>query len=92
MLGEEKNMFSDRALRNLKFIGLQDRFKCARELKEIVESTLDMHMCVRTVQRAMIKSGLFSRRPLNKPVLSEKNIKARLAWAKEHVNWPKSLW
>uniref|UniRef100_A0A8R1I9K7 Tc1-like transposase DDE domain-containing protein n=1 Tax=Caenorhabditis japonica TaxID=281687 RepID=A0A8R1I9K7_CAEJA len=36
--------------------------------------------------------GLHGRRPVKKPLISKKNRKARVAWAKAHVNWGRREW
>lgn len=46
----------------------------------------------RTVRRRLVTAGLLSRRPAKKPLLSKKNVKARLAFALEHINWTVEQW
>lgn len=46
----------------------------------------------RTVQRHLHKQGLVNSPRIKKPYISEKNRRARLAWAKLHVNKPLSFW
>lgn len=45
-----------------------------------------------TVRRRLIVAGLSGRRPAKKPLLSKKNIKARLAFAQTHINWTPKDW
>jgi hypothetical protein len=46
----------------------------------------------RTVQRRLIQAKLFSRRPAKKPLFSRRNRLARLAFAREHINWTIHDW
>lgn len=51
----------------------------------------------RTVQRRLVEAGLYGRRPAEKPWISEKNRKARMRFAKEHLykavdDWKHILW
>ncbi|CAD6186390.1 unnamed protein product [Caenorhabditis auriculariae] len=42
---------------------------------------------VSTVKQRLNAAGIMGRRPVNKPLISEKNRVARVKWAKEHLNW-----
>lgn len=46
----------------------------------------------RTVRRRLVDAGLFSRRPAKKPLLSKKNVKARLNFAQKYVDWTPDQW
>lgn len=46
----------------------------------------------RTIRRRLLNAGMFSRRPTKKPLLSKKNVKARLEFAQNHVNWTIEQW
>lgn len=46
---------------------------------------------VRTIRRLQA-GGLHGRRPVKKPFISAKNKKARIEWAKEHLNWTRQQW
>uniref|UniRef100_A0A8R1E8I1 Tc1-like transposase DDE domain-containing protein n=1 Tax=Caenorhabditis japonica TaxID=281687 RepID=A0A8R1E8I1_CAEJA len=46
----------------------------------------------RTIRRRLAENGLHGRRPVMKPLISEKNRKAVVAWAKAHVNWGRREW
>ncbi|CAD6199669.1 unnamed protein product [Caenorhabditis auriculariae] len=43
---------------------------------------------VSTVKRRLNAAGIMRRRPVKKPLISEKNRAAWGKWAKEHLNWP----
>ncbi|CAD6194870.1 unnamed protein product [Caenorhabditis auriculariae] len=47
---------------------------------------------VSTVKRRLNAAGIMGRRPVNKPLISEKNRVARVKWAKEHLNWTRQDW
>lgn len=44
------------------------------------------------MKRRLRDGGLFGRRPVKKPLISEKNRKKRLQWAKEHLYWTLKQW
>uniref|UniRef100_A0A8R1DZW8 HTH_Tnp_Tc3_2 domain-containing protein n=1 Tax=Caenorhabditis japonica TaxID=281687 RepID=A0A8R1DZW8_CAEJA len=41
----------------------------------------------RTIRRRLQVAGLHGRRPVKKPLVSLKNRKARVEWAKQHLSW-----
>ncbi|CAD6189159.1 unnamed protein product [Caenorhabditis auriculariae] len=47
---------------------------------------------VSTVKRRLNAAGIMGRRPVKKPLISEKNRAARVKWVKEHLNWPRQDW
>ncbi|CAD6190073.1 unnamed protein product [Caenorhabditis auriculariae] len=47
---------------------------------------------VSTVKRRLNAAGIMRRRPVKKPLISEKNRAARVKWAKEHLNWTRQGW
>ncbi|CAD6198686.1 unnamed protein product [Caenorhabditis auriculariae] len=47
---------------------------------------------VSTVKRRLNAAGIMGRRPVKKPLISEKNRVARVKWAKEHLNWTRQDW
>lgn len=46
----------------------------------------------RSVRRRLLDGGLNARRPVRKPLISKKNRKARLEFARRHVNWTVDDW
>ena len=46
----------------------------------------------RTVRRRLNDAGLHARRPVKKPLISEKNRRARLAWAHAHLRYTRAQW
>ncbi|CAD6199198.1 unnamed protein product [Caenorhabditis auriculariae] len=47
---------------------------------------------VSTVKRRLNAAEIMGRRPVKKPLISEKNRAARVKWAKEHLNWTRQDW
>ncbi|CAD6200253.1 unnamed protein product [Caenorhabditis auriculariae] len=47
---------------------------------------------VSTVKRGLNAAGIMGRRPVKKPLISEKNRAARVKWTKEHLNWTRQDW
>lgn len=46
----------------------------------------------RTIRRRLNNFGLFGRRPAKKPLISVKNRKRRLQFARDHLNWSTDQW
>uniref|UniRef100_A0A8R1IHD8 HTH_Tnp_Tc3_2 domain-containing protein n=1 Tax=Caenorhabditis japonica TaxID=281687 RepID=A0A8R1IHD8_CAEJA len=46
----------------------------------------------RTIRRRLQVAGLHGRRPVKKPLVSLKNRKARVEWAKQHLSWGPREW
>lgn len=63
-------------------------FTTAREVKE----NLNLPVSTDTVRRRLKDSGLHSRQPARKPLISAKNRKARIEFAREHINWTVDQW
>uniref|UniRef100_A0A8R1IZD0 HTH_Tnp_Tc3_2 domain-containing protein n=1 Tax=Caenorhabditis japonica TaxID=281687 RepID=A0A8R1IZD0_CAEJA len=47
---------------------------------------------VRTIRRRLNDAGMFGKRPVKKPYISDRNRAARVAWARAHLNWTQSQW
>ncbi len=45
-----------------------------------------------TIRKTLNKNGVHGRTPRRKPLLSKKNIAARLKFAKEHLDVPQHYW
>lgn len=67
------------------------RLTAADIIKEIF-TVGDSKPSVRTVRRRLQAGGLHGRRPAKKPFISAKNRKARIEWAKAHLNWTSQQW
>lgn len=73
-------------------LSLKDRRKTSLELcKEWQEST-GVQASGSTVRRRLLAAGLKGCKARKKPLLSVKQLKARLAWAREHKNWNTQDW
>ena len=49
-------------------------------------------MSTSTIRKRLLRSGLRGCKAKKKPKVSEKQRKARIAWAKEHLNWTSEDW
>jgi transposase len=79
----------DRAILN---ISKNDPFLSSRRIGAQIEETMGVIVTSRTIRNRLIEAQLFGRRPAKKPLLSNKNRKARLAFAREHLNWTMNDW
>ena len=66
--------------------------KNATDLAKSLERDAHIHVDRKTVARALLERGLSSKQKKEKPLLSKKNIKARLSFAKEHKDWTVADW
>lgn len=57
-----------------------------------VQKELMLPVSSSTIRRRLIAAKLFSRRPAKKPLISKKNQKRRLAFAKKHLHWTFDDW
>jgi transposase len=57
-----------------------------------VQKELQLSVSTRTIRRRTFEAGLFSRRPAKKPLISLKNQKKRLLFAKAHIGWTLQKW
>lgn len=87
-----KRKTTEREDRDLKFEILKNRFLSASALKREMENTNYANVSVRTVERRLNELGFMSRRPVKKPLLTEKMKRNRLQWAKSHENWTFEDW
>lgn len=69
-----------------------DRFKTAVAIHNEISKDLHEKISVRTVQRRLNEFKLYGRVARKKPLISEKNRRARIAFAKEHLNWTSQQW
>ena len=58
----------------------------------IITKELKLEVSSSTVRRRLIEAKLYSRRPAKKPLISQKNRKRRLLFAKSHLNWTFNDW
>lgn len=58
----------------------------------IVAEIPELDVSPRTVQRRLVEAKLYSRRPAKKPLVSERNRRARLEFARLHLHWTVQDW
>uniref|UniRef100_A0A7I4Z4K4 Paired domain-containing protein n=1 Tax=Haemonchus contortus TaxID=6289 RepID=A0A7I4Z4K4_HAECO len=64
----------------------------ASDIRKQVTSSSGISISQSTVQRRLRAGGLFGRRPSKKPLVSAKNRKARLDFARKHLAWNRDDW
>ena len=69
-----------------------NRHKTAVDIHAEVSPQIDTEIGVRTVRRCLNEFGLMGRVARKKPLVSKKNQKERLAFAKGHLNWTREQW
>jgi transposase len=68
------------------------KLSTAVEATKNVQEAFGMQVCVETVRRVLRRGGLQSQVKQKKPRLSVKNIKARLDFARAHLDWTIDDW
>ena len=69
-----------------------DPRKSAKEIHREFTQSHQISCSYATVKRRLRQNNLFGRRPVKKPFVSAKNRRARLKFAKEHLNWTANQW
>ncbi|XGW24586.1 hypothetical protein V3C99_006203 [Haemonchus contortus] len=64
----------------------------ASDIRKQVTSFSGISVRQSTVQRRLRAGGLFGRRPSRKPLVTAKNQKARLDFARKHLGWNRDDW
>jgi transposase len=57
-----------------------------------LKQELNVHVSDETVHRTLVEAGLEASAKIEKPMLSKKNVTARLAFAKRHQHWTVADW
>lgn len=70
----------------------KDPFKSASRLNAEMRVDHGVSMSVTTTKKRLKDSVLSARRPVKKPLVSKKNRKARLEFAKSHLDWTTQQW
>jgi hypothetical protein len=63
----------------------------ARDLQHEVGGAVDA-VSLSTVKRSLRLNGIAALRPLKAPILTKKQMKVRLRWAKAHESWTVDQW
>lgn len=66
----------------------KDPFISARS----IGNQLKLNVSIRSIQRRSVEGGLKTYRSAKKPFISAKNRRARIEFAKEHLNWSATQW
>jgi len=61
--------------------------KSAKSIAQQLRTDFDIICTAQTVRRALLSEGFQAKKKIKKPAISEKNRKARLAFAKSHKDW-----
>ena len=72
--------------------GKESRFYSAEAIQIRLEDTVGLKIHPRSVNRVLQKGGFVSRVPRKIPVISMKNKKKRLEYAKKYIDEPLSFW
>ena len=79
----------DRALVRL---SLSNRRLTSSDLSKEWRQSAGVEVSTSTIRKRLLQSGLRGCKAKKKPKVSEKQRKARIAWAKEHLNWTSEDW
>jgi hypothetical protein len=71
---------------------IRDGLENSTQVKKALEDQFSIHVSASTVRRALEDQGLVSFVKPKKPHLRPQNVKARLKWAKAHINWTLDDW
>uniref|UniRef100_A0A8R1E5W2 HTH_Tnp_Tc3_2 domain-containing protein n=1 Tax=Caenorhabditis japonica TaxID=281687 RepID=A0A8R1E5W2_CAEJA len=78
--------------RNILRAAREDPRRTSTDIQMVVTSPVEPAPSRRTIKRRLQANGLHGRRPVRKPFISEKNKRARVAWARAHLNWGRAEW
>ncbi|KAL1447109.1 hypothetical protein WDU94_001930, partial [Cyamophila willieti] len=78
--------------RIIKRMSMKDPRLTAPAINAHLKKNLKINVDDSTVRRRLQEVGLHGRRPSKKPLISTKNKKARLEFAKKHVTWEDADW
>lgn len=64
-----------------------DPQKSATAIAKDLDENYGINVHISTIKRRLKEQGLIARRPSKKPLISKRNRKARIMFAKTHQNW-----
>ena len=73
-------------------MSLNNRRLTAPDITKSLSNDYGVDVTTHTVQNRLMEAGLYGRVARRKPLISDKNMTARLTWAREHVNWSDQQW
>jgi hypothetical protein len=73
-------------------ISLRDRRKTAVDIQRELHTYCNINISTMTVRRRLMQGGLFGRVARKKPLISERNRRRRLAWARQRRHWTVKEW
>jgi len=73
-------------------IAKSEPFLGSNRIKHRISEELGVNVTSRTVRGRLVEAKLFGRRPAKKPLLSKKNRRSRLNFAKTHLHWTEHDW
>uniref|UniRef100_A0A914VV34 Transposase Tc1-like domain-containing protein n=1 Tax=Plectus sambesii TaxID=2011161 RepID=A0A914VV34_9BILA len=76
----------------LQRISKADPRKTAADIAKEANTQFGVKISRQTASRILESASLFARRPAKKPLISEKNRRARLRFAKDHLTWTSADW
>lgn len=78
--------------RYIKLLSLRDRKKTVPQITAEFNIARDRPVSTLTIRRSLKQCGFNGRVAAKKPLLRPQNVRKRLQFAKEHVNWTKEDW
>ena len=78
--------------RTLIRISLRNKKLTSKELSTELKESSGVELSAPTVRRRLLENGLRGCKARKKPLLTEKQRKHRLEWARSHVKWPVEKW
>ena len=73
-------------------LSLPNRRLISSDLSKEWRQSAGVKVSTLTIRKRLLQSGLRGCKAKKKPKVSEKQRKARIAWAKEHLNWTSEDW
>jgi hypothetical protein len=73
-------------------MAINDRFTTSQDISNVLRLNHGIEIVPRTVRRRLNKFGLFGRVARKKPLISLRNRRRRLQFARDHFNWTTAQW